>query len=254
MESAVANNPWRSSAAYLYILELDRAALAWEYLRRNERYKRQWNETKGLGFAAQAQIWHCTHLVDPALDARTASPEWLPPSVHPIRIVPCDAASDAPRFSPWRIPGQKTLYRTAAGFVLAARVGPDSWRLSLSSKLHDESSFAYQIPAGLNPSLAISLIGQINEAMAPGSVSKTRASDSGWRPKREAILHMRTLQVLDGVAASATHRSIAECIYGADEVWRRWYKYGEFPSHIRYLLRRGRALVEGGYCRLLTPR
>jgi len=63
---------------------------------------------------------------------------------------------------------------------------------------------------------------------------------------------MRTLQVLDGVAAGASHREIAERIFGIEDVWHRWSKYSELPSHIRYLLRRGRALVNGGYYQLLT--
>ena len=35
---------WRASAAYLYVLHLDPAQFAWEYLRRNPSYRRDWRE------------------------------------------------------------------------------------------------------------------------------------------------------------------------------------------------------------------
>ncbi len=34
--------PWGVSAAYLYVLELDDSALAWEYLRRHPGYHSDW--------------------------------------------------------------------------------------------------------------------------------------------------------------------------------------------------------------------
>jgi hypothetical protein len=33
---------WRATAAYIYILHLDSISLAWEYLRRNRAYRRDW--------------------------------------------------------------------------------------------------------------------------------------------------------------------------------------------------------------------
>lgn len=34
--------PWRAAAAYLYALDLDGPALAWEYLRRHPGYRAAW--------------------------------------------------------------------------------------------------------------------------------------------------------------------------------------------------------------------
>ncbi len=34
--------PWRATAAYLYTLDLDGPALAWEYLRRHSGYRADW--------------------------------------------------------------------------------------------------------------------------------------------------------------------------------------------------------------------
>ena len=38
--------PWSVSAAYLYALELDDSALAWEYLRRHPGYRSDWARRK----------------------------------------------------------------------------------------------------------------------------------------------------------------------------------------------------------------
>lgn len=38
--------PWGISAAYLYVLDLDDPALAWEYLRRNPGYRADWVRRK----------------------------------------------------------------------------------------------------------------------------------------------------------------------------------------------------------------
>lgn len=36
------STPWRAAAAYLYTLDLDGPALAWEYLRRHAGYQAYW--------------------------------------------------------------------------------------------------------------------------------------------------------------------------------------------------------------------
>ena len=38
--------PWGISAAYLYVLDLDDPALAWEYLRRHPGYRSDWTRRK----------------------------------------------------------------------------------------------------------------------------------------------------------------------------------------------------------------
>lgn len=67
---------WYPTAAYLYILHLDGPALAWEYLRRNPDYRRDWLRRRRRPDAAQA--WSLRLLEDPALDARDAHPAWFP--------------------------------------------------------------------------------------------------------------------------------------------------------------------------------
>ena len=66
---------WYPTAAYLYVLHLDGPALAWEYLRRNPDYRRDWLRRRRPD---TAQAWGLRLLEDPALDARDAHPAWFP--------------------------------------------------------------------------------------------------------------------------------------------------------------------------------
>jgi len=44
------SEPWAVSAAYLYTLDLDGPALAWEYLRRHQQYRVDWVRRRGASF------------------------------------------------------------------------------------------------------------------------------------------------------------------------------------------------------------
>jgi len=48
---------WRPTAPYLYILHLDAIALAWEYLRRNSAYRRDWKEFGHRHPVQRARNW-----------------------------------------------------------------------------------------------------------------------------------------------------------------------------------------------------
>jgi hypothetical protein len=50
---------WYPTAAYLYVLHLDGPALAWEYLRRNPDYRRDWLRRRRRPDAAQAGACAC---------------------------------------------------------------------------------------------------------------------------------------------------------------------------------------------------
>src|SRR3984893_18531209 len=71
------NDAWRASAAYLYVLGLDGASLAWEYLRRNPDYRRDWS-LYSHDRDCIAKRWRLASLEDPGMDARVAQPLWQP--------------------------------------------------------------------------------------------------------------------------------------------------------------------------------
>src|SRR3546814_1439812 len=77
---------WYPTAAYLYTLHLDGPALAWEYLRRNPDYRRNWLRRRRRPQAAQR--WGLRLLEDPDLDARDAHPVWFPDHDGVIQLYP----------------------------------------------------------------------------------------------------------------------------------------------------------------------
>ena len=63
--------PWGVSAAYLYTLDLDGPALAWEYLRRHPQYRADWARWRGASF----ECWGLRQRRGPASRcARSAAP------------------------------------------------------------------------------------------------------------------------------------------------------------------------------------
>ena len=117
-------------AAYLYVLHLDEPALAWEYLRRNPDYRRDWADRLRQGMAGNR--WGLSVLEDPELDARDAHPVWLADQPGLVQLYPdLDPMPDATAFDVWSIPGRKCLIHDGRCLrVLAALPGgrAEAWR------------------------------------------------------------------------------------------------------------------------------
>jgi hypothetical protein len=75
---------------------------------------------------------------------------------------------------------------------------------------------------------------------------------SARRPARLALTHVRALQALDVTLAGASHRDIGEAIFGSEAMTIRWHADSELRAQMRHLIRRGRALMNGGYLTLLA--
>src|SRR3546814_20497198 len=78
------------------------------------------------------------------------------------------------------------------------------------------------------------------------------SSDLLARPTRGAVTHLRALQALDGALAGASHREIATVLFGEAAVAARWSPDRELRAQVRYLVQRGRALMNDEYRRLLA--
>ena len=80
-------------------------------------------------------------------------------------------------------------------------------------------------------------------------VPDTPAPMARPRPPPAALLELHTLQALDATLAGASLRDVAEGLFGADAA-AGWYSDGGLRSKVRRLVRRGDALMRGGYRRL----
>ncbi|MBN8463753.1 MAG: DUF2285 domain-containing protein [Dechloromonas sp.] len=233
---------WYPTAAYLFVLWLDALALSWEYLRRNPDYRLDWLRHHRRPQAAQqaALRWGLRLLEDPALDARDAHPAWLPGSDAVVQLYPdADPPPDAAAFAFWRIPGHKHLLHDGKALALIARSPGRCLRFALAPGLEDGMAVAYA-HRGSGGGAAASARGH-----APGAA----LADAKPRPTPAALLELHTLQALDATLAGASLREVGEGLFGADAA-AGWYSDGGLRSKVRRLVRRGDALMRGGYRRL----
>ncbi len=235
---------WYPTAAYLFVLWLDALALAWEYLRRNPDYRLDWLRHHRRLQAAQqaAQRWGLRLLEDPALDARDAHPAWLPGSDAVVQLYPdADPPLDAAAFAFWHIPGHKHLLHDGKGLALIARSPGRCLRFALAPGLQDGMAVVYAYRGGTT-------------APARGYAPGAAISDAKPRPTPAALLELHTLQALDATLAGASLREVGEGLFGVDAL-ADWYSDGGLRSKVRRLVRRGDALMRGGYRQLaqLSP-
>lgn len=189
----------------------------------------------------------CDVAEDPELDGRVAHPLWLSSSdglMH-VRAVRAHGAATR-RFDLWRIPGRKRLAMDGHDLALTADISALRMRLSLSGMLVDGDAYAGAVP------LTTGLRGQLDgyreqaqalEGHAP-QISPVRSAT------RAALLHLRALQALDASQAGASHRDIAQALFGLEAVVLRWHDDGELRAQVRHLLRRAEAFMHGGYMSL----
>jgi len=235
---------WYPTAAYLYVLHLDGLALAWEYLRRHRNYRLDWLRCHRRPQAARdaAYRWGLRLLEDPALDARDAHPAWLPGHAGMVQLYPDeDPPPDAAAFAFWRIPGHKQLIHDGKRLVLVARWPGRCLRFALTPGLEDGMAVAY----AARPGAAAPPHGFADSVAQASPLAVARP-----RPTLAALLELHTLQALDAALAGASLREVAEGLFGADAVAADWHADGDLRARVRRLVRRGDALMRGGYRRL----
>lgn len=223
---------WYPTAAYLYVLSLDALALAWEYLRRNPDYRL--DRLRRARRPDAAHRWGLRLWEDPDLDARDAHPAWLPGHGAVVQLHPdADPPMDAEPFAFWRIPGHKQLLHDGHGLALIARSPGHCLRFALAPGLEDGMALAYA-----------------HRGRGASHALDTPAPMARPRPPPTALLELHTLQALDATLAGASLRDVAEGLFGADAVAADWHADGELRARVRRLVRRGTALMRGGYRRL----
>lgn len=245
------NYAWRASAAYLYVLLLDGPSLAWEYLRRNPDYRRDW-VLYSYDRDCIAKRWQLASLEDPGKDARVVQPLWRPEPDLVVRLT-ADAgidAGEAARFSLWAIAGRKALVYDGRGLVLLVFLDGRVVRIAIARNVSDGEAFAYVVPAGIRAQARWNAVAASRSLLEGTRIPKTSVVQT--RPDRVALAHMRSLQALDGSLAEASQREIASAIFGRSHVDDKWHADSELRAQTRHLIRRGHVLMRGGYGRLVA--
>lgn len=233
-------------AAYLYLLHLDDSSLAWEFLRRNTDYRQCWKSCE----ISSSVRWCLQQSLCPELPAGIANPVWCADQDQSIRLQSDDEPLvSTQRFCLWDFPGQKCIEHDGCRLRVCAFTGLRTLRLSLPKALCHGEAYTYALRAGLSRS---SRWGELLQQLVSLDRFNSPLSVTMPRPTRVALTQMRTLHALDAQAAGASHREIAEAIFGIDEVADRWHADSELRAQVRHLLKRGHAYVNGDYRKLLT--
>lgn len=231
------------TASYLYIVSLDPPGLAWEYLRRNDGYCNDWQHHGSGENARVAEPWGLRFLEDPKLDARDADVDWLPDPDALVGFGPAVRDDDDP-FSLWAIPGAKSIVHDGKRLLVKTRAGRRFVRLAVSLALAEGMPFAFAVPGGRNRGARAAAL-EVADALA-GVAPTARGSPV----PRTILVHMRALQALDAAKAGLSERDIAAVVLDRGERDGEWNDSAA-RAQVRYLLRHGRALRDGGYRLLL---
>ncbi len=238
---------WYPTAAYLYVLHLDDLALAWEYLRRNPEYRRDWRNRQRRPEAAQR--WGLRLLEDPRLDARDAHPAWFPDHPDLIHLCPdVDPMPDSVAFDFWRLPGSKGLVHDGQRLLLTTRWPGCCLRLTVAPGLEQGMAYVHAVRACARPCERLRAIAAELDRQAAAEAAPFAAARC--RPSQVALLELHTLQALDATLAGASLREVAAGLFGPAAVADGWHADGGLRSKVRRLVRRGRTLMHGGYRRL----
>lgn len=236
---------WRPMAAYLYALHLDGPGLAWEYLRRHPDYRRDWCRCRRAEVASR---WGLRLLEDPDLDAREAHPAWCSDPVSMLLQADADPPPDANVLAIWRLPGRKHLLHDGRRLLLTSRWPGSQLRFAMAPGLDEGMAYVHAVRGTADGQAALMLAGELAK-LAAGAANEP-AAVSHPRPTAAALLELHTLQALDAVLAGASSRELAEGLFGAEAIAQAWHADGGLRSRVRRLIRRGRALMHGGYRRL----
>lgn len=241
------SDQWHPSAAYLYVLHLDGLALAWEYLRRDPNYRRDWLSPRR--HPEIARRWGLRLLEDPSLDARDAHPAWFPDHGTVMLLYPdADPPLDALPFEFWRIPGQKQLTHDGQRLLLVARLPGYCLRLALAPTLDEGMAYVHAFRACHSPSARYRAF--VDELDKLAAARAKPVATTKRRPSQTMLLELHTLQALDGTLAGASLRTVADVLYGPDAVAADWHADGDLRARVRRLVQRGKKLMCGGYRRL----
>lgn len=244
----LSSDHWHPSAAYLYVLHLDGPALAWEYLRRDLDYQRDW--LRRQRHHEVALRWGLRLLEDPGQDARDAHPAWFPDHDTVVQLYPdADPPPDAVAFDFWRIPGYKQLIHDGRRLVLVARQPDCCLRLALAPALEDGMAYVYAIRVCQTSCASYRTLADELHKLQEAS-NATPAGVAKPRPSPSSLLELHTLQALDGTLAGASLRTVADVLFGPNAVAEGWHADGDLRARVRRLVQCGKKLMLGGYRRL----
>jgi hypothetical protein len=257
----------RELADYAYLRQASPSALAWEFLRRNRCYRRDWRCCRTLGppklrlssgailYRARrrfplAEAWGLAQFVDPALTAGEASLFWLPTlyqrQVRALGLAGAPGDSLPFDFAQW---DHRCSVRIGldGSFALACQTGQQDFGLLIAGLDRPAGCFdlIFQLKAFDHCQVKTAVIAAV-ERLAAGPAARARPV------RAPGHVYLEMLVALDGRASGLSYRQIAAFLFGEARVEADWNGPSRsLKDRTRRLVQRGAALAEGGYRALL---
>jgi hypothetical protein len=170
-------------------------------------------------------------------------PQWAGLRASALRVHASVGGAEV--FSLWRVVGRKQLTLRGRDLLLEAAHLAHRLHALLDPAIGDGSAIELSIP------LDRQLRTRLSAYQAQAEILRGhRPAAQLHQVSRAGLLHLRALQALDGQQHGASHREIAEVLFGEEAVRARWSADGELRAQVRHLLSRANEFVSGGYLAL----
>jgi hypothetical protein len=230
----------RSGGGWRAFLGLSVSDFAWEFLRRNPDYHVDYGRTVGDQDVLDVR-WGLRFAVDPARAADRAAVFWRP-EIAPGLVVPLQTAADGA--------GRVLPVPSEAG---AIRRAEDGVHMRLASGLQ----LLLRDRADLNGPLVVLLAFDEDFGLRVRAVEALERASSGRAAPRSRLTSAQRLRLaqalgaLDGALRNDSYRDITRLLFGEAAAERSDYRTSSVRDVTIRLVRAGRALMAGGYLKLL---
>ena len=169
-----------------------------------------------------------------------------------VRLIPApwrDRAPSVAAADPLAGPGRRAVLPTPDGLHVVIADGPRERRfLVVASELPEPGAPLWATVAFDAPRAP-----QIAAIERLAALIETSDPEAELTPYQTDMLR-RVLQGLDAAQAGASLRDTAAAVFGDQRTSADWFRASPLRDQIRYLVRRGRQLMAGGYRDLLAGR
>ena len=238
---------WRSKEKYDYIDSLPPEGLAWEFLRRNENYQREFNSHKQRRKVDADKKWGLRFFSDPSHSA-VDQPIYWSPSADPAVLVMTATPDEFDPKESMDIP-ISAARKSARTLQVVSVVGDLTFNVIYASGSKPGDPCAALIPIDRQCLSRIETLIRLWRALQGRSVPPDTRMTLQQRRRIKLII-----QAIDGHADNATYRQIAEVIYGASRVASDAWKTSSLRDSTIALVRDGKVMVASEYRQLLRHR
>ena len=228
---------------------LSRVGWAWEFLRRNARYRQQYADRTA---SARPEEWGLQYFEDPDLDSRRAAVFWRPDAcsaVLPVTAIPLAESTKA--LDPSQLKCSTTIV-PATNCDRADVLFQQQGRILQIAITGTRALVGVQLLVPLVPMPQHSAGRVLALRRFANLVTSSALQANLYPPERRATRLTKVLQALDLWRAQRPYRDIGVHLFGEARIDLEWNDPGD---HLRDQVRRavyyGRTLMEGGYRQFL---